>query len=264
MKAGRNGILIVTHGSSDLAADMAYSDLLFAELTERYPEALVCQAYSAPKTLQRIDRERTQTPVHTVPEMLEHMQAEGVTDLFVLAANLNPCKKYSRVVGMIEPCRAAFSSLRISRPLLNGEDDPVKVAEVLSGVLAEVENPEADLIVLAAHTANEEIAALWRPVVALLQKDCGVPIRLVFHNGKPGFADLLADLAADGAARNVLVVPMMLFGGRHLQKDLMAAEGSLSAMLREAGHAVTVSAKGLGAYRGVRELLYEGLDTQQE
>jgi cobalamin biosynthesis Co2+ chelatase CbiK len=95
--------------------------------------------------------------------------------------------------------------------------------------------------------------------VALLQKDCGVPIRLVFHNGKPGFADLVADLAADGAARNVLVVPMMLFGGRHLQKDLMAAEGSLSAMLQEAGHAVTVAAKGLGEYRSVRELLYEGL-----
>ena len=62
-KTKRAGILIITHGSSDLNADLSFSDLLYAELKEKYPEALVCQAYSAPKTLQRIDRDRTRTPL---------------------------------------------------------------------------------------------------------------------------------------------------------------------------------------------------------
>ena len=258
-KTRRSGILIITHGSSDLAADLAFSDLLYAELKGKNPEALVCQAYSAPKTLQRIDREKAQTPVNTVPEMLEYMQAEGVTDLFVLAANLNPCKKYSRVVGMIEPFRSAFSSVRISPPLLNQEEDPVAIAGVLGSILKEAAEPDTDLIVLAAHTANEEITALWRPVVDQLQKDCSVPIRLIFHLGKPGFADLLSDLSAGATGQNIVVVPMMLFGGRHLRKDLMAEEGSLSAMLREAGHNVTVSPKGLGEYASIRELFYGDL-----
>ena len=253
----RNGILIITHGSSDLAADLAFSDLLYAELKEKYPGALVCQAYSAPKTLQRIDREKTQTPVNTVPDMLAYMQAEGVTDLYVLAANLNPCKKYSRVVGMIEPCRSAFSSVRISPPLLNSEGDPVKIAGVLSRIMEDAASPDTDLAVLAAHTANDEITALWQPVMELLQKDCAVPVRLIFHNGKPGFSDLLTDLSSDAGSQNIVVVPMMLFGGRHLQKDLMAEKGSLSAMLKEAGHNVTVLPKGLGEYPAVRELFYQ-------
>lgn len=255
-KTRRSGILIITHGSSDLAADLAFSDLLFAELKEKYPEALVCQAYSAPKTLQRIDRERAQTPVNTVPEMLDYMQAKGVKDLYVLAANLNPCKKYSRVVGMIEPCRSAFSSVRISPPLLNKEEDPVRIAGVLGGILKDASNPDTNLIVLAAHTANEEIIALWQPVIDQLQKDCTVPIRLIFHNGKPGFSDLLSDLSTDVGSQNIVVVPMMLFGGRHLQKDLMAENGSLSAMIKEARHNVTVLPKGLGEYPSIRELFY--------
>ena len=255
-KTRKNGILIITHGSSELAADLAFSDLLYAELKEKHPEALVCQAYSAPKTLQRIDRERAQTPVNTVPEMLEHMKAEGVTDLYVLAANLNPCKKYARVLGMIEPFRSEFTSVRVSPPLLNSEEDPGIIAGELNKILARAADPSTDLIVLAAHTANEEISALWQPVIDQLQKDWAIPIRLIYHNGKPGFADLLSDLSTGSEGLNILVVPMMLFGGRHLQKDLMAEEGSLSAMLKEAGHNVTVSPKGLGEYASIRELFY--------
>lgn len=256
-KTKRDGILIITHGSSDLAADLAFSDLLYAELKEKYPGALVCQAYSAPKTLQRLDRDRTQTPVNTVPELLDYMQAEGVTDLYVLAANLNPCKKYSRVVGMIEPCRSAFSSVRISPPLLNREKDPAEIAGVLSCILKDASSPDTDLIVLAAHTANDEITALWQPVIDRLQKNCIVPIRLIFHNGEPGFSDLLSDLSTAAGNQNIVVVPMMLFGGRHLQKDLMAEKGSLSAMLKQAGHNVTVSPKGLGEYPAIREMFYQ-------
>lgn len=259
----RFGILIITHGSSELAADRGFSDLLYEELKERFPKALVCQAYSAPKTLQRIDREKAQTPVNTVPEMLEYMQAEGVDDLYVLAANLNPCKKYSRVLGMIEPCRDAFSSVRVSPPLLSREADPAKVAGVLGGILKDAASPATDLIVLAAHTANEEIAELWRPVVELLQKESEVPVRLVFHNGKPGFSDLVSDLSSGVFSgvkgQNILIVPMMLFGGRHLQKDLMGEDGSLAALLKGAGQNVTVSPKGLGEYSGIRELFYRDL-----
>ena len=232
-------------------------------MKERFPEALVCQAYSAPKTLQRIDREKAQTPVNTVPEMLEYMRAEGVEDLYVLAANLNPCKKYSRVLGMIEPCRDAFSSVRVSPPLLSREADPAKVAGVLGGILKDAASPETDLIVLAAHTANEEIVELWRPVVELLQKESEIPVRLVFHNGKPGFSDLVSDFSSGVSSgvkgQNILIVPMMLFGGRHLQKDLMGEDGSLAALLKGAGQNVTVSPKGLGEYSGIRELFYRDL-----
>ena len=244
---------------SCLSAKRGFSDLLYAELKERFPEALVCQAYSAPKTLQRIDRERAQTPVNTVPEMLEYMRAEGVEDLYVLAANLNPCKKYSRVLGMIEPCRDAFSSVRVSPPLLSREADPAKVAGVLGGILKDAASPETDLIVLAAHTANEEIVELWRPVVELLQKESEIPVRLVFHNGKPGFSDLMSDFSSGVKGQNILIVPMMLFGGRHLQKDLMGEDGSLAALLKGAGQNVTVSPKGRGEYSGIRELFYQDL-----
>ena len=244
---------------SCLSAKRGFSDLLYAELKERFPEALVCQAYSAPKTLQRIDRERAQTPVNTVPEMLEYMRAEGVEDLYVLAANLNPCKKYSRVLGMIEPCRDAFSSVWVSPPLLSREADPAKVAGVLGGILKDAASPETDLIVLAAHTANEEIVELWRPVVELLQKESEIPVRLVFHNGKPGFSDLVSDFSSGVKGQNILIVPMMLFGGRHLQKDLMGEDGSLAALLKGAGQNVTVSPKGLGEYSGIRELFYQDL-----
>ena len=244
---------------SCLSAKRGFSDLLYEELKERFPKALVCQAYSAPKTLQRIDRERAQTPVNTVPEMLEYMRAEGVEDLYVLAANLNPCKKYSRVLGMIEPCRDAFSFVRVSPPLLSREADPAKVAGVLGGILKDAASPETDLIVLAAHTANEEIVELWRPVVELLQKESEIPVRLVFHNGKPGFSDLMSDFSSGVKGQNILIVPMMLFGGRHLQKDLMGEDGSLAALLKGAGQNVTVSPKGLGEYSGIRELFYQDL-----
>ena len=158
----RFGILIITHGSSELAADRGFSDLLYAELKERFPEALVCQAYSAPKTLQRIDRERAQTPVNTVPEMLEYMRAEGVEDLYVLAANLNPCKKYSRVLGMIEPCRDAFSSVRVSPPLLSREADPAKVAGVLGGILKDGGGlAQARLVALQMRRSSSCGGRLW-------------------------------------------------------------------------------------------------------
>ncbi len=256
----KSAVLLIVHGSSDLSADRTFSDFFYAELKEKFPDCMVYQAYSAPKTLRRIDREKAETPVNAVPEVMEQILSDGVNNLLVFAVNLNPCKKYFRVVDMIEPYRESFSSLEITKPLLDHGVDPAPFAGALSdiicGIISNDPEPDPDMVVLAAHTANEEICALWQPVLEQLRALCPYPVRLVFHNGKPGWADLIEELSGESDRKKILLLPAMLFGGRHLQKDILAEEGSLCANLRAAGHNVTVSPHGLGEYAAIRVLFY--------
>lgn len=255
----KTAVLLVSHGSSDLAADRSCSDLFYTEIKELCPDVTVYQAYSAPKTLQRIDREEAQTPVSTIPEVMERIQTDGITDLRVLAVNLNPCFKHTKVRKALDPFAPAFESLTISPPLLNADADPQPFANELADIIGESPLVGTDLVLLFAHTATDEVRALWQPVLDLLQIQIPVPVRLIYHKGKPDLKDLIADLAAEDGSQNIIVFPMMLFGGRHLKKDLLEGETSLSDILEKAGHTVRVSPHGLGEYPGIRALFYKYL-----
>lgn len=259
VKKQNKAVLLISHGSSDLTADRSCSDLFYTEIKEHCPDIPVYQAYSAPKTLQRIDREEAQTPVSTIPEAMERIQADEITDLRVLAVNLNPSFKHTKVRKTLEPFAASFERLTISPPLLNADTDPQPFAKELADIIGESPLVGTDMVLLFAHTATDEVRALWQPVLDLLQAQIPVPVRLIYHKGKPNAKDLIEELSAEDGKRSITIFPMMLFGGRHLKKDLLEGEASLSAALEKAGHTVRVSPHGLGEYPQIRALFYKYL-----
>lgn len=264
MNHSPSAILLVAHGSSDLSADSTCSDLFYHELHERFPGTPVYQAYSAPITLKRIDRETARTPVCTIDEAVSQILADGASRLNVLAASLNPCKKYSKVVQALEPYQDRFETLTVSTPLLNADADPSALTDVLLAIIEEnlaAEGAAEDAkkfsrVLLAAHTHTEEIAALWEPVLDKLQAQCALPVSLIYRNGHPNVDDYLA--AGDCGGRT-LIIPLMLFGGRHLTIDLAEGENSLVSKLEKAGIPAALSRKGLGEYASIRSLYYKRL-----
>ena len=251
-------ILLIAHGSSDLTADNSCTDLFFAELPSHFPQYPVYQAYSAPITLRKIDRTAARTPVHTISEAAEQILEDGITKLHVLAVYLNPCMKYSKVLQALEPYRPRFESLTVSAPLLNAEADPAALAAVLKDIigknLSEEANKSCRQVILAAHTATPEIAGLWEPVLRQLRSSCPLSVSLLYRNGHPNAEDFLAGSPDRSPA---LIIPLMLFGGRHLSKDIAGAENSLRSRLESAGIPVSLSEKGLGEYPQIRELYYQ-------
>lgn len=257
MTTSSDAILLVAHGSSDLSADRTCSDLFYMELQSRFPGTPVYQAYSAPGTLRKIDRSSADTPVQTIDEACKQILSAGVKRLHVLALSLNPCKKYSRVRNLLEPYRSRFESLTMSSPLLNADDDPSVPADVLAWIIdheRSSSDEEYTQVLLAAHTATEEIAALWAPVLSLLEKECPLPVILIYRNGHPNAEDYLNSGNAGG---RTLIIPLMMFGGRHLRKDLAEGDTSLRKILENAGITADLSGKGLGEYPQVREMFYK-------
>lgn len=258
MSNSNKAILLIAHGSSDLSADNSCTDLFFSELPSHFPHYPVYQAYSAPITLRKIDRNAAKTPVHTISEAVEQILADGITDLHVLAVYLNPCVKYSKVLQALEPYRSRFNSLTVSAPLLNKEADPSVLAASIAGIidqnLSEAGQNMCKQVILAAHTATPEIVSLWEPVLGLIREKCPVPVSLIYRNGHPGAEDFLGLCDHSGP---MLIIPLMIFGGRHLSKDLAGGENSLRSKLESAGISVILSEKGLGEYPQIRELYYQ-------
>lgn len=254
-----DAILLIAHGSSDLSADSTCSDLFYTELQSRFPGIPVYQAYSAPITLKKIDRDSAQTPVRNIGEAVEQILEDGAARLHVLAAYLNPCLKYSKVLNALEPYRGRFESLTVSAPLLNADADPAILADILGNIIAEnisVEDKSAAVtqVILAAHTATPEIVSLWEPVLGKLRQECPVPVSLLYRNGHPNADDYLETADRNGLT---LVIPLMLFGGRHLHKDVVEGEKSLQNKLEKAGLSVSTVSRGLGEYPEVRKAFYD-------
>ena len=232
----------VENGRADL---LAVESALQAEAPERY---FACALTS------RMIRKRLATRgevVKSLPEVLEELLADGVTDVAVQPTHLLYGYEYDKIKAEISPYAMRFSRFVLGKPLLADTNDLQKVATILGQSYPAI---EGEALVFMGH-GTEHFAGVVYPAlqsVFTLQNRPDTFVAAV--EGWPALTDVLPQIQQAGY-RKAHLVPLLLVAGDHPCHDMAGDDPeSWKSQLEAAGFTVRCTLEGLGRLPGIQQL----------
>ena len=186
-------------------------------------------------TIRRILRERGEA-VYSVPEALESLRSQSVTEVLVQPTHILCGHEYDKLKWEAETWRDRFDTLRIGRPLLTDTDDLQTLA---AGLSAAYPARSGETLVLFGH-GTDHAANLIYPA-----------LQATFHLA--GRSDVLAQLNVQ-SGKNVHLVPLLVAGGHALNEMAGSGSDSWKSRLEAEGFTVRATLRGLGVMPAVQEM----------
>lgn len=238
----KNALLAVSFGTAypdALALSVAPTEQALAAACPGWP---LHRAFTGDAIRRRLRREGLE--VDSVPQAMEGLAAEGVTQVAVQPLYVTRGAEYERLRAQLAPWRQRMG-VALGAPLLHSDADFETVAEALPQWLPPLEEGEA--LVLMGHGSSGSDA--YSQLERVLQTRYGRCYVAVLE-GAPTLERVLGRLSREPEIRKLMLAPFLLTPGGHARKDLLAWEATLSA----AGYPVRPVVRGLGQCPRIREL----------
>ena len=172
----KQAILAVSFGTSYPETREKTIDRIEEDMRQAYPDDTVYRAWTSKMIIRKL-RERDHMIVPTVPEALEQIKKDGVTDLIVQPTHIINGIENDQMKEEVLAQKGFFRSVRFGNPLLTTTEDNIAVLTALMEEYKEI--PKEDAIVFmghgTTHHANAVYAALdykmcIRDRISVLQK----------------------------------------------------------------------------------------------
>lgn len=248
----KKAILVVSFGTSYNDSRKKTIDAIVDTIAHAYPQYTVRQAFTS-KIIINILKRRDRIHIDTVTQALQRLADEEYQELIIQPTHLMNGIEYDEMVADAAAFRDQFDKIQIGNPLLTTVSD---YHEFIQAVLSEIpEKNEAHTAVVfmghgTTHFANAAYAALDYHM-----KHKGY--RNVFVGTVESYPDIQtvrADVLAFGAKKAVLY-PIMIVAGDHAHNDMAGDdEDSWTSILLQNDMEVTSVLKGLGEYKGIRNM----------
>lgn len=245
-------VLVVSFGTTHLDTLEKTIQPIEWDIAARMPGRVQRRAFTSGMILRRLEQ-RDGLHIDDVPQALERLLGEGVTDVVVQPTHIVNGEEYAKLLEQTEPFTARFEKLAVGRPLLSSAEDYRDAAAALLDILPERETDAA--VVFMGH-GTEHFANPAYCQMEYVFHDLGCDHILVGTvEGYPGFGEILRRLAERPEVKRVLLYPLMVVAGDHAKNDLAGeASGSWRSQLEAKGYRVECVLTGLGEYPGVRSL----------
>lgn len=197
--------------------------------------------------------------VYSVPEALEALWKQGVTEVLAQPTHILWGHEYEKMKREAEPWRDRFERLRFGRPLLTDTAD----LRTLAAGLSEAYPPQTgEALVLfghgTGHAANLVYPALQTAFHLAGRRD----VLVGTVEGWPGFQEVLGQLR-ERKEKHVHLVPLMLVAGDHALNDMAGEDpGSWKRRLEAEGFAVRATLRGLGLLPEVQDMYRARLEEE--
>ncbi len=252
----KQAILAVSFGTTCEEARKTAIEAVEQEFSEAFPGWPVYRAWTS-GIIRRKLREREGLLIDSVPEAMERMRADGITDVLIQPTHMVNGIENERMKADALARQEEFLSLTFGEPLLSGTADCEAVIRAVQEEFSSLPRDEA-LVLMGhgtTHHANSVYAALDYQF-----KNSGSPnVYLGTVEAYPSMETILSMLREARPAR-ITLAPFMIVAGEHARND-MAGEGeeSWKKRLEKEGFEVACVMKGLGEYPAVRKLLVRHL-----
>lgn len=246
----KNGILVVSFGSSYEETRKKSIDQLEKEIQEAYPEFSLYRAFTSPRIIKGLREKGIQ--INDVEEALETMRGDGIKRVIVQPTFMIRGLEYEKMCKSIDKHRKGFEALYIGEPLLTSVEDYFEVIEV---VVNEVNKMQEDEVILCMGHGVEHFMSVSYAALDYMFKDRGYEnIYVATIDAFPRLEDVMKHFDKKGYKR-VRILPFMLVAGHHIRKSVMEqVEGSWKVQLESAGYEVECVFKGLGEYQKIRDI----------
>ncbi|MCD7868591.1 MAG: sirohydrochlorin cobaltochelatase [Clostridiales bacterium] len=253
MKAAeKKAVLVVSFGTGYAATRKATIEAIERDIAAAFPGYFLYRAWASQMLLTKV-RRREGLYIDSVPEAMERMHADGITQVIVQPTHVINGIENDRMKAGVLAGRDSFSSIRFGDPLLTRPADNRAVIRAVEEEFHSRLDEKTALVLMGhgtEHYANSIYAALDYQF-----KDMGYPnIFLGTVEAYPAMESLLR-LVDACSPRKVLVVPFMIVAGEHARKDMAGEEAdSWVNRLSGRGYQVEPVMKGLGEYKGIRDI----------
>lgn len=245
----KKAILVVSFGTSFAETREKTIDRIEADIAEAYPDYTVYRAWTSRKILAKI-RKRDNLVIPTVPEAVEQMIADGVTELIVQPTHIINGVENDIMKQEVLARKEAFTRLAFGAPLLTSTEDLKQVCHFVMEEFADLKEDEA-LVLMGhgtTHYANSVYAAL-NYVFADLGYSRTVLGTVEAYPDLEAFSRQLKGIAP----RRLVLAPFMVVAGDHATNDLAGdEEDSWKSKMMAEGYEVRCVLKGLGEYPKIR------------
>ncbi len=251
----KKGILAVSFGTSHLDTMEKTIAVIEKEMEERFPDCNVYRAFTSGMIIRKLKRTEG-ISIDTVPEALSRMAADGIEDVIIQPTHIINGIENDRMMEDLMERMSLFRRIRVGKPLLSSVDDYKKA---IHAVMAETELDDGEMLVLMGHGTDHHANSAY-PTLEYTFHALGYSQVLVGTvESFPELKNVMAKLKI-AEKQKVALMPFMLVAGDHAKNDMAGEEDSWKSQLEEEGYKVRVIMKGLGEFRGIRQIFMEHIE----
>lgn len=254
-KDRRKAILVVSFGTSYGDTREKTIGAIEADVQAAFPDYEVRRAFTSQMILD-ILRERDGLEIDNVDQAMKKLVEDGVQTLIVQPTHVMSGIEYDQMMASVEPYRSAFGRFAVGEPLLSSAGDYERVVEIVAEAAKEWDR-DGTAVVLMGHGTDHEANEDYTRLDGCFKAAGYINYIVGTVEAVPGLLEVKAELGKNGAKR-VVLLPFMIVAGDHANHDMAGdEEGSWNRELRDEGYEVECVIRGLGEYRGIREVFVE-------
>ena len=249
---GDNELLVLSFGTSYNDNRRLTIGAIEGDLEKAFPDFSVRRGFTANIIIDHVQR-RDNILIDDVDAALERAVNNGVKNLVVQPTHLMHGLEYDELVKEVGNYSDAFDQVVFGEPLLNSDDDFVRVEKAITEWTASYDDGET-AICFMGHGTEADSNEVYQKMQDLLTKDGYTNYFVGTVEAQPSLDDVLAKVQA-GDYKRVVLEPLMVVAGDHANNDMAGDEdGSWKKTFEDAGYEVECLLRGLGENEDIRAI----------
>lgn len=250
---GEKELLVVSFGTSFNDSRRLTIGAIESALQEAYPDWSVRRAFTSQIIIGHVFS-RDGEVIDNVTEALDRAIANGVKTLVVQPTHLMSGFEYTDLKNELAEYSDAFEKVVLGVPLLNTDEDFVRVAGAVKAATEEYDDGET-AICFMGHGTEAESNGVYAKMQQVMDDEGYENYFIGTVEAEPSVEDVLAAVQ-DGNYTKVVLRPLMIVAGDHANNDMAGDEAdSWKGDFEAAGYEVTCVVEGLGQLEAIREII---------
>lgn len=252
----KKALLVVSFGTSYKETREKTLDVIERELAETLPEYDFYKAFTSGMILKKL-RNRDNIFIPNVKEVLDIITEKGYSELAVQPTHILNGDEYEKMMRFLEPYRDRFEKISVGKPMLTRPCDYEATVNAVMEALGELNDDEA--LVLMGHGTEHFTDSSY---AALDYRFKYMGYKNVFVGTVEGFPEIehFMPMVKELSPRKVKLLPFMIVAGDHAINDMASDdEDSWNSVFKREGFETEIILKGLGEFKGIRNIFKEHL-----
>ncbi|MEG0904070.1 MAG: sirohydrochlorin cobaltochelatase [Lachnospiraceae bacterium] len=255
----KKGILVVSFGTSHLDTMEKTVAAIEQQIQETYREYVVYRAFTSGMIIKKLKKE-AQISIPNVTQALHTMWEDQIETVIVQPTHIINGIENDKMIDEVMQLSNQFKKVRIGKPLLSSVED---YKRSIHSIMEQVEISQDEALVFMGHGTDHHANSAY-PMLEYTFHALGYTNVLV--GTVEGFPDLklVINKLEISEMKRVTLMPFMVVAGDHAKNDMAGEEDSWKTELEKRGFQVRVILKGLGEFRGIRNIFVEHISEAME
>ena len=241
----KKAILVVSYGSSFKEAREKSIGAIEETIRQRISDHKVYRAFTSESIIRKI-REKENAPVDTVCQALDRALADGIEEMVIIQTHFLQGMRHESLLNLTRAYRSRFVQFKVAEPFLSVRENIEAVAETLIHTGKGYDDGKTAICCIG-HGIDMETNEVYEKIQRALEQKGFKNYYVGTLSVKPTLEDLCHEIMLKKKYHRVVLLPLMLVSGYHVQKDLAGSgESSWKNTFSKAGFEVEIIMKSLG------------------